>query len=99
MFPGAKYEEFSLSTRPGDSIVFFSDGIPDAQNTSGEMFGDERLIEVVRANQHKSAVQMADAILSEISKFQDGMDRFDDETVVVLRVLDGAKITGKETVR
>ena len=91
MFPSAKYEEFSLATRPGDSIIFFSDGIVDAQNAAGEMFGDERLIEIVRKWQRKPASQMADAIFGEIAKFQDGMDRFDDETVVVLRVLDAPK--------
>jgi sigma-B regulation protein RsbU (phosphoserine phosphatase) len=88
MFPGATYEEFSLSTRPGDAIVFFSDGIVDAQNADGDMFGNERLVEVVRKNQQRSASNIADAILSAVGKFQDSSERFDDETVVVLRVLD-----------
>jgi phosphoserine phosphatase RsbU/P len=89
MFPEAKYEEFSLATRPGDSVIFFSDGIPDAQNADGEMFGDELLMKVIRENQHKSASEMATTILDEVTKFQGDVDRFDDETVVVLRVLDG----------
>ncbi|HEY0796872.1 MAG TPA: SpoIIE family protein phosphatase [Acidisarcina sp.] len=88
MFPAVQYEEFTLSTRPGDSIIFFSDGIPDAQNSAGELFGDERLMSVVRKNQSKSAIKLADAILAEVGKFQNGVDRFDDETVVVLRVID-----------
>jgi phosphoserine phosphatase RsbU/P len=86
MFPAVKYEEFTLSTQPGDSIIFFSDGIPDAQNAAGELFGDERLMNIIRKNQSKSATKLADAILAEVGKFQDGVDRFDDETVVVLRV-------------
>jgi phosphoserine phosphatase RsbU/P len=90
MFPEAKYEEFSLSTRPGDSIIFFSDGIPDAQNAAGEMFGDERLMQVIRENQHKSASEIASAILGEVTTFQGGVDRFDDETVVVLKVIEPA---------
>jgi len=89
MFPEAKYEEFSLATRPGDSIIFFSDGIPDAQNAAGEMFGDELLMKVVTENQHKSASELAETILDEVTKFQGDVDRFDDETVVVLRVLEG----------
>jgi sigma-B regulation protein RsbU (phosphoserine phosphatase) len=87
MFPSVKYEEFSLATQPGDSLIFFSDGIVDAQNEEGDMFGDERLKEVVKKHQQKSASKIADAILSEVSKFQGGKERFDDETVVVLRVL------------
>jgi sigma-B regulation protein RsbU (phosphoserine phosphatase) len=88
MFPSAKYDEFSLATRPGDSIIFFSDGIPDAQNAAGEMFGDELLMKVVTENQHKSAADLAETILAEVTKFQGDVDRFDDETVVVLKVIE-----------
>ncbi|MFY9940404.1 MAG: SpoIIE family protein phosphatase [Silvibacterium sp.] len=87
MFPNVKYEEFTLSTQPGDSLIFFSDGITDAQNADGDMFGDDRLKAIVKKNSQKSASKIADAILSEVSKFQGERDRFDDETVVVLRVL------------
>jgi sigma-B regulation protein RsbU (phosphoserine phosphatase) len=87
MFPNVKYEEFSLSTQPGDSLIFFSDGITDAQNMSGDMFGDDRLKLVVKKNAQKSASKIADAILSEVAKFQGERERFDDETVVVLKVL------------
>ncbi len=87
LFPNVKYEEFTLSTQPGDSLIFFSDGITDAQNADGDMFGDDRLKALVKKNYQKSASKIADAILSEVSKFQGDRDRFDDETVVVLRVL------------
>ena len=87
MFPNVKYEEFSLSTQPGDSLIFFSDGIADAQNSDGDMFGDDRLKAVVKKNHQKSASKIADAILADVSKFQGGQERFDDETVVVLKVL------------
>jgi sigma-B regulation protein RsbU (phosphoserine phosphatase) len=87
MFPNVTYEEFTLSTQPGDSLIFFSDGIVDAQNDTGDMFGDERLVAVVQKYQHKAAAKIAEAIFNEVGKFQKGMDRFDDETVVVLRVL------------
>jgi phosphoserine phosphatase RsbU/P len=88
MFPNVEYEEFNISTRPGDTIVFFSDGIVDAQNAAKEMFGNDRLLAVVGENQHKSPSQLADAILGELSDFQGGVDHFDDETLVILRVLD-----------
>ncbi len=87
MFPNVKYEEFSLATQPGDSLIFFSDGIVDAQNSEGDMFSEERLKAVVKKCHQKSASKIADAILAEVSKFQAGKERFDDETVVVLKVL------------
>ena len=87
LFPNAEYEEFTLSTRPGDLIVFFSDGIVDAVNDAGEMFGDERLNAVLKSQTHATAAATVDAILKAVTDFQAGADHFDDETVVVLRVL------------
>jgi sigma-B regulation protein RsbU (phosphoserine phosphatase) len=87
MFKDVSYEEFTLSTRPGDAIVFFSDGIVDAVNEHEEMFGTERLIALVTSQLTNSAQRMVDAIYKELSAFQGGVERFDDETVVVLKVL------------
>ncbi|MHB1021900.1 MAG: SpoIIE family protein phosphatase [Acidobacteriaceae bacterium] len=87
LFPDTKYEEFTLSTQPGDSIVFFSDGIEDAENAEGEMFGSDRLAAVLRQNRKASAKEMVEAILKAVNDFQDGVEHFDDETIVVLRVL------------
>ena len=87
LFPNAEYEEFTLSTRPGDLIVFFSDGIVDAVNATGDMFGDARLSAVLQEQSHATATSTVEAILKAVSDFQSGVDHFDDETVVVLRVL------------
>ena len=87
LFPNAEYEEFTLSTRPGDLIVFFSDGIVDAVNAAGDMFGDARLNAVLQSQSHATAAATVEAILKAVSDFQSGVDHFDDETVVVLRVL------------
>ncbi|MHB1699256.1 MAG: SpoIIE family protein phosphatase [Acidobacteriaceae bacterium] len=86
LFPDVEYEEFTLSTQPGDSIVFFSDGIVDAENATREMFGNERLEQVLRKNKKASANGMVDAVLKAVSDFQCGTEHFDDETVLVLRV-------------
>ena len=87
LFPNAEYEEFTISTQPGDLIVFFSDGIVDAVNASGEMFGNDRLNAVLQCECHPTAASTVEAILKAVSDFQSGTDHFDDETVVVLRVL------------
>jgi phosphoserine phosphatase RsbU/P len=89
MFPNATWEEFSIAMQPGDAVVFFSDGISDAQNGAGEMYGTERLAACVKKHRNKSAAKMAEALLNEVGRFQHGQDRFDDETVVVV------KVTGK----
>jgi sigma-B regulation protein RsbU (phosphoserine phosphatase) len=86
MFPNATYEEFNVATLPGDAIVFVSDGILDADNAQGEVYGDERLSTLLCAYRDFSADEIADAILSDVAHFQGGHDRFDDETIIVLRV-------------
>ena len=86
LFPGATYEEFSVSTQPGDAIIFMSDGILDAENAKGEMYGQERLAEMLCSLREQPAARIADAILADVTRFQGGQDRFDDETIIVLRV-------------
>jgi sigma-B regulation protein RsbU (phosphoserine phosphatase) len=87
LFPDAEYEEFTFSTQPGDMIVFFSDGIVDAENAAHEMFGTDRLNAVLQEQQCPSAESTVEAILTAVNDFQAGTEHFDDETVVVLRVL------------
>jgi phosphoserine phosphatase RsbU/P len=90
LFPNVSYEQFTLSLRPGDSVVFFSDGLADAQNPEGEMFGTEQLCEIVQQNAFLGANELADLVMDRISKFQAGAEHFDDETLIVLRVKDAA---------
>src|SRR5580658_10181956 len=86
MFPDVSYDEYQLTTEPGDAIVFVSDGILDAENAQGEMYGDERLSSLLCAHRDFPAADIADAILADVSRFQGAHDRFDDETIIVLRV-------------
>ena len=86
LFPDVTYEELSLSTEPGDAIVFVSDGILDAENAEGEMYGQERLFSLLRGHRDHSAQELANTILADVSRFLGDQDRFDDETIVVLKV-------------
>jgi sigma-B regulation protein RsbU (phosphoserine phosphatase) len=86
LFPDVTYEEYSVATEPGDAIVFVSDGILDAENAGSEMYGDERLSQFLCAHRNLSAAEIADALLADVARFQGAHDRFDDETIIVLRV-------------
>jgi sigma-B regulation protein RsbU (phosphoserine phosphatase) len=86
MFPNVTYEEFSVATEPGDAFVFVSDGILDAENEHDEMYGEERLAAMLCGQRERKAAQIAEAILADVSRFQAGHDRFDDETIIVLKV-------------
>jgi phosphoserine phosphatase RsbU/P len=86
MFPNIEYEEFSVATQPGDVIVFVSDGILDAENEKEEMYGQDRLAGLLCSSRDLPAQEIADAILGDVSRFQGSKDRFDDETIIALRV-------------
>jgi len=86
LFPNVTYEEFNVATQPGDSVVFVSDGILDAEDAQGEMYGQERLNDLLCSHRGLPAQEIADAILDDVTRFQGGRDRFDDETIIVLRV-------------
>ncbi len=86
MFQDVTYEQHSVETQPGDAVIFVSDGILDAENSQDEMYGDERLASMLCGHRELSASEIAEAILADVSRFQDGADRFDDETIIVLKV-------------
>jgi sigma-B regulation protein RsbU (phosphoserine phosphatase) len=87
MFPEVSYDEITVVTQPGDAIVFVSDGILDADNAQGEMYGEDRLTNMLCGHREHTAAEIAEAILQDVSRFQEGKERFDDETIIVLRVL------------
>jgi sigma-B regulation protein RsbU (phosphoserine phosphatase) len=86
MFPGVTYEEFTVSAKAGDALVFFSDGIVDAENDKEEMFGNDRLEAAVAKHRRRSASQLVDAVLTSVAAFQGGREHFDDETILAIKV-------------
>jgi sigma-B regulation protein RsbU (phosphoserine phosphatase) len=86
MFPSVTYEEFNIATQPGDAIIFVSDGILDAENEKGDMYGEERLAGLLCSLRDRPVAQIASAILTDVTEFQGSQDRFDDETIIVLKV-------------
>jgi len=86
IFEEATYEERTLILDPGDIIVFYSDGVGDAQNRAGEFFGAARVATLACDNPNLSADGLADRILEEADSFSGGQHPADDRTLVVLKV-------------
>lgn len=83
--PKLASEEFAL--RPGDAVVFYTDGVTEARNEAGAFFEMDSLVGVVGECAGLSAPQIADEIKSKALAFQNGIAR-DDIAVLVLRVSD-----------
>ena len=74
---------------PGDALVFYTDGITEARNPSGELYGDDRLIDDLQGLTHCPADVMADSIIRSAARFTNGPLN-DDVAVLVVRVPDNA---------
>jgi sigma-B regulation protein RsbU (phosphoserine phosphatase) len=86
LFEETDYDELTFHAKPGDLFVFFSDGILDASNEAGELFGRERVERIVARHSQASADTLVKAIFEAAGEHAAGSDAFDDETVVAIRV-------------
>lgn len=88
LMPGMIYEEHEAQLAPGESLVLYSDGLVEAHNTSGDMFGFPRLRELLSRESIQKAcsgseiIQMLTGQLSEFTG--DGWEQEDDVTIVTL---------------
>lgn len=91
LFDDAEYDEVTFRAKPGDLFVFFSDGILDARSVNGDMFGAQRAEKLVIACADKSAQCVVDSLFKAVAEHAAGVEAFDDQTVVAIRVKDKAK--------
>jgi serine phosphatase RsbU (regulator of sigma subunit) len=83
------YEEAEVALAPGDLVVLYTDGISEAANASGELFGEERLCSVAHALPRElGAREVAERLLAALREFLGELEAQDDMTLLVLRVLE-----------
>ncbi|MFC2036488.1 GAF domain-containing protein [Chloroflexota bacterium] len=85
VLPNVEYEQRTTRLAPGDLLVLYTDGVTDAINSSEQMFGRERLIEMIRTHRDQSAEELAQVISDAVADFAGGAAQFDDFTLVVAR--------------
>jgi len=88
MMTGIEYETDSIHLQPGDFLVFYTDGIVEAENEADEMYSYERLYSTIqRADDKMSAGELLNAILFDVQTFSGEAEQCDDITLVVLKVI------------
>jgi len=85
MPPGLPFGEREHELRPGDTLLLFSDGVPEAQNRADEEFGEARLVDCVRGAAGLGSAALIDRIMAAIDAFAGDAPQFDDITVMVVR--------------
>src|SRR5450755_3683781 len=95
LFDEADYDEFKFRMKPGDMFVFFSDGILDARNRKGELFGRGRVEKIIAECTEQSADCVVDTLFQAAAEHSAGVEAFDDQTVVAIKVRGGAHASSK----
>ena len=82
------YEERTLPLKPGDVLIFYTDGVPEARNYSKGFYEYERLEKAVKEmdTASLSAREIKDRIIRDVKQFSRSAPQFDDMTVVVVKV-------------
>ena len=86
LFDDAEYDELTFKAKPGDMFVFFSDGILDARNRAGDMFGRHRTEAIIAGCADISADCVVKSLFKAVTEHAAGEEAFDDETVVAIKV-------------
>ncbi len=85
--PAWAFHEFEAPLPPKDGVVVIgTDGIWEARRADDELFGKDRLREVIRASAHKPAEDITVDIIDAVVRFRDGAPQTDDVTLLVLKV-------------
>ncbi len=78
------YQETKLSFAPGDRVILYTDGIVEAMNKAKEIFGFDRLLDVVRGAGSMTAEALLKEITDSVTAFAGDASQHDDLTVIVL---------------
>lgn len=90
LLPGRGYESARFRMEPGDLLLLYTDGVPEACTATREEFGMERAINCLRQAQQREPEQILDHLFEQIDGFAAGAPQHDDITALVLKRTGGA---------
>jgi sigma-B regulation protein RsbU (phosphoserine phosphatase) len=82
--PDAHYVRGGAVLRQGDLLCLYTDGLSEARSPSGDLFGDERVQELLVELRHRAAREIVQRIFAEVHRFTGGL-KDDDQTMVVVK--------------
>jgi len=84
-FPTSKYDESKIQLHSGDLLVCYTDGITEPENEYGEMFGEERLIELISKNADRDDHKIIETVMDAVREWTGSPELSDDMTVLLAR--------------
>ena len=85
MMEDIEFEEHEFSLNPGDTLFVYTDGVPEATDSSEQMFGDGRLLDALNIKPSGSPEELIDNVAAGIKEFVNGTEQFDDITMLSFR--------------
>jgi serine phosphatase RsbU (regulator of sigma subunit) len=85
LIPEVQYPLTRTKLEPGDTLILFSDGITEAEDTAGNFFGDARLRGVLEGQNGQSLEKMEQSIVGAVRNFAGGASQMDDITLLLAR--------------
>jgi len=85
LIDAAHYPTSTRSLAPGDTLVLLTDGITEAFNADGRVFGSDRVLQSIARRAHMSAEDIVQSLTSEVGRFSEGAEQSDDITCVAMR--------------
>lgn len=85
LFAASKFEEEELTLAPGDTLLLFSDGLSEAENSDLLEFGEDRLVESMTGERHREPEALLEFLLASVREFAGSHPQSDDITALVVR--------------
>lgn len=86
IMPETAYESMRIPLKPGDTLVFFTDGLSEAMSRTQEQFRTHGVVHALQAASWNTAEEAADVVWSALQRHQSGTRAADDQTLLVVRV-------------
>jgi sigma-B regulation protein RsbU (phosphoserine phosphatase) len=84
-FSFSEYGESSVRLEPGDLLACFTDGITEPENEFGEMFGEDRLTEVIVKNSERDTAEIIGVVMDSVRQWTGSPELQDDMTLLLAR--------------
>ena len=82
---GMKYREYELDLQPGQELFLYTDGVPEATNASGELYGTERMLQVLNRESGATLQELLKKMREDVDRFVDQAPQFDDLTMLCVK--------------
>ena len=82
---GLRYRDYEFEMKPGDMLFLYTDGVPEATDAQGNMYGTQRLLETLNRASQGSARDLLEAVRGDVESFVGSAPQFDDLTMLAIK--------------